>query len=290
MSGPSPSTPPLASDDPDTFFDSSDSPKFFSTEDHLGWLVKEVLAAGESAVLFGPPKTLKTSILTDLMISLGSTTQFLKKFEVPQLADGPIPVALFSGESGKSVIRANARAICKARTVTPVELKVRWAFNLPQLSKTEHVEMLAQYIARHNLRAVGFDPLYLSLLAANCQVDPQNIFSIGPLLADITRVCLERGCTPIFCHHSMRRRENPDAEPTVEELFYSGVGQAAQQWMLISRRKPFDAKTGIHKLHFRFGGATGHCGGHDLDIDTGKIDESFQGRKWLVTEPPPPEG
>ncbi len=56
-----------------------------------------------------------------------------------------------------------------------------------------------------------------------------------------------------------------------------------RQWCLVSRREPYDAASGVHKLHWRHGGSFGHSVDLALDIETGVVSEDFSGRRWNVT-------
>src|SRR4051812_30748197 len=89
------------------------SAEFAEAEYSRQWLVRSILLPGQPAVLGGPKKCLKTSLALDLAISLGSGTNFLGRFKVPE----PVRVAVISGESGGAVVQETARRIAGARKV-----------------------------------------------------------------------------------------------------------------------------------------------------------------------------
>src|SRR5437764_12826055 len=99
-----------------------DSASFAREEYRREWLVEQILAAGQPAVLGGPKKTLKTSLAIDLAISLGSGRPFLGRFAVPRRAR----VAVLSGESGAATLQETARRVCAARGVELEDCDVLW--------------------------------------------------------------------------------------------------------------------------------------------------------------------
>jgi hypothetical protein len=264
-----------------------DTETFLAETYRLEWLIKGILLAFESCVLGGPQKSLKTSILIDLVISGGTGTPYLGRFEVPH----PIRAGLISGESGRAVIQANVREVLRGRAFPAERLRnMHWGFTLPQLTNAEHLAVMRKTIEDRGLQLLGLDPLYLALLAGSSNIDPRDMFQMGPLLVDVAQTCLGCGCTPILAHHFTKRREDPFGPPEMDELAYAGVGQFMRQWQLLSRRERFDAEAGIHRLHFRYGGTAGHCGELLLDIETGRLADDFTGRKWLVTTASPLDG
>jgi hypothetical protein len=72
------------------------SAQFAQQKYELAWLIKHMLVMGQPCVVGGPKKALKTSLLVDLCLSLGSGTRFLNNFYVPK----PVRTILISGESG----------------------------------------------------------------------------------------------------------------------------------------------------------------------------------------------
>ena len=241
------------------------------------WRVKGVLLADQPGVMGGPGKTLKTSLLVDLTVSLGTATPFLDRFDVPRACR----VGLISGESGRYVIRANALQMARDRGVNLARASnIFWGFDRPDLTADEQLKLLEKMIRDHGLQVLSIDPLYMCVPADT--VDHKNMFSFGPVLANFGQLCLEAGCLPILAHHFTKSREDPFAPPELIELAYGGISQWARQWMLVSRREKY-APGVPHKLHWVHGGSFGHSGELSLDIDTGTIADDFSGRKWDVT-------
>src|SRR5262249_48117394 len=128
------------------------------------------------------------------------------------------------------------------------------------------------------------DPLYLSLLAGVGTQGPQanNVYQMGPLLMAVSQACLSVGCTPILAHPFKLTRPNPYGEPQLEDLAFSGIQEIARRWVLLGRRSPYEAGSGVHQLWMSVGGSVGHSGLWGLDIEEGVIGEDFKGRKWDV--------
>ncbi|MDA0284889.1 MAG: AAA family ATPase, partial [Planctomycetota bacterium] len=90
-----------------------DSATFASTTFRRHYLVKRVLVEGQSCIIGGPKKCLKTGTLVDLAVSLGTGTPFLSNpnFVVPER----VRTCVLSGESGGFTLKETAQRICAAR-------------------------------------------------------------------------------------------------------------------------------------------------------------------------------
>src|SRR5262249_19564037 len=141
--------------------------------------VQNILVKNQPAVIGGPRKALKTSLLIDLALSLaaprtapfGPPARFLGRFEVPT----PARVALFSGESGAATIQETARRICAARGTTLARSGVFWNFAVPHLADPLELEVLQGVIRENRLEVVVLDPLYLALPGGG-GLDANNLF------------------------------------------------------------------------------------------------------------------
>jgi hypothetical protein len=248
-------------------------------------LVKRVLVRRQPMMVGAPHKTLKTSVMCDLAVSAATATPFLGHFDVYH----PAKVALFSGESGEWTLAKTLERVCQGRGIdfaATVGRLVVQADGLPQLSNVEHMDYLRRVLERERVELFVLDPLYLTLLAGMGRDAAQasNLYEMGPLFQNVTRACLEVGATPVLVHHTKRGAAASREPLGLEDLAYAGVAEFARQWLLLSRREPYDgAHPGSHKLWMNAGGSAGHGGLWALDIEEGEADDDLDGRVWDVT-------
>jgi len=258
-----------------------DSATFASKSYKHGWLVEQIFVQGQPGVVGGPKKSLKTSLVLDLAVSLGTGTPFLGEFAVPK----PRRVAVFSGESGHATIQETARRICKAKGVSLADCDVLWSFTLPRLHDDQALKTLNQAIRDGGVQVVFIDPLYLCLLDGGAG-SASNLYEVGPILRRATMACLNAGATPVFVHHATKSGGKQAASAIkpleLDDLQFSGVSEFVRQWLLVSRAEPYQPGTGRHSLLLAAGGSAGQSGCWHLDIGEGVVGDDFQGRKWRV--------
>jgi hypothetical protein len=248
------------------------------------WLVPQLLLVGESAIIGGPKKTLKTTLLIDLAVSLATGTPFLGCFEVPEAYS----VAIFSGESGPGTLQETARRVCRAKGSKLAECEnLLWGPRLPCLSDDKELEMLADFLKGQKVQVVIIDPLCLSLVARGSTLSATNLFDMGPRLLRVAQTCLAEGATPVFAHHigkSARARRAKRGDPAeLDDLAFAGVAEFARQWLLVSRREEYESGMGHHELWLNVGGSAGHGGLYEIDVEEGVLDLHLGGRTWDVT-------
>jgi len=248
------------------------------------WLIKKIMVAKQPAVVGGPKKVLKTSLMIDLAVSLGGGKKFLNNFDVPRR----LRVLVLSGESGKAAIQNTARRVCKAKGINLNQCDIFWGFRLPWLSSQNDLLALSSGIIENGIEVVIIDPLYLCLLAGNAALQASNVYQMGPLLLGVAQACLDAGATPILVHHTTKMSgqiaRGEGHEPLeLDNLAFAGVAEFARQWAIVSRREKYDPEAGDHKLWLNVGGSAGHSGLYGVDIREGILNDCFSGREWLVS-------
>jgi len=251
------------------------------TEFPISWLVKGVMVSGGPCVVGGPRKALKTSILTDLAISLGTGTPFLDKWQTTKTK-----TLFISGESGGHTIRETALRVAKSKGVDLDDAEVYWGFDLPQLASSLELADLKRYLRDGQYGVVIIDPLYLCLMTGGGPKDKGeagNVYDMGPRLARVAKSCLSVGCTPILAHHATKSTNRNGKPMELEDLAFSGIQEFARQWLLLNRRKQYVPESGTHEMVLSYGGSAGQGGLYNLDIHEGALGDDFTGRVWKPT-------
>jgi replicative DNA helicase len=272
-----------AEEEPDICFalEWIDSETFFAGDYRPEWIVKKLCVANQPGFCGGATKSLKTSLVLDLALSLGSATPFLGKFEVPKR----LRVGMLSGESGHFTLQETARRIAAAKGINPSHADICWEFRMPQLANEAHLAVLAGSLRKEAIKVLIFDPLYLSLLSGveGKGLQAANLFDIGPLLLSVTQACLDNGTMPLLVHHTRKTLTDPYAPLELQDLAFSGCAEFARQWLLVNRREKYEPGSGQHRLWVNVGGSAGQSALIAVDVDEGELQEDFSGRTWAVS-------
>lgn len=241
--------------------------EFLELEAPENYLCEQILIAGESCVIGGKEKTCKTTIAIDLLLSIGSATRFLNRFDCPKRET----TGFLTGESGIPKLQRSLKTIMASKQFFPLddtpEIYEPPAFlisqTLPDLSSRKSLEQVKRTIEQFGLKVLALDPMYLCLGSAAELTN--NVSAMGNLLRSLDEISKDTGCTIIVLHHTNRKSENN--EPlTLRDLSGAGLPEWARQWILLSTRTPFDPDTHEHKLWMVNGGSAGHAGKYAIDI------------------------
>ena len=249
--------------------------------DEIDYLIDQMLVARQPCILGGPQKTLKTTILLDLAISLTTGEPFLGQFPVRRTCN----IVVISGESGIDTIRDTARRICKSKNIALADItNLTLSGFIPQLDNADHLDALDRFIMDTGAEVVVVDPAYLAMPGS----DAGNVMAQGERLARVNEICQRHSACFILVHHNTKTsvRQNKHKPSRLDSLAWSGYAEWARQWILLGRREDYVEGTGVHRLWMNVGGSAGHSSLWALDVDEGP---SGQPRHWEVTLSTPSE-
>ena len=256
----------------------------------LTWLIKDAMVEGQSCILAGPKKALKTTLMLDAALSLASGKKFLGRFDVPTA----VPSLIFTNESGGATIKETIRRIARAKDLDPKSLRgmLRYEENLPQFGTPADLDEMRERIIEYGSKVVFIDPAYKCLGGSSLggkPVEHANLFVMGQMLGAVTSACKEAGATLVLLHHTRKSMTNDDGHAELADLQYAGFQEHFRSWILIGRPKEYDDVEGVHELKLNVGGSVGHGGKYDLNIKEGHLDEGFGGRVYEVSIARPSE-
>lgn len=253
---------------------------FLQEKFDLTFLVSNLLVSGQTMILAGQSKTLKSSISFDLGISLATGTPFLGHFDVPD----PQPVTILSAESGRAALIKLAQRIYVQKNLPfKKDVPLHFGEELPALTIPDHLEAMEKHIEKYGTKLLILDPTYLSLLkAAPLNTQTGIVFQMGQLLKPYGDLGAKHGCVMCLVHHNTKQGAKEfNRLPTLEDISGAGFGEFARQWILLRRRSAYIPKEGEHKLWMVTGGSAGHAGQFTVDVEEGPASDDLDNRRWV---------
>lgn len=246
-----------------------------AAEFNVRFLVDWILTEGQPCILAGPQKSLKTSILTDLALSLCTAGYFLGRFKVPEA----VSVGMMTGESGLPTNQDAIRRISSSAGIDPTIIRNFYLTDrVPRFDHLHHTDALKAFLFDHEIQVLLIDPLYMAIDGDN----QANLAAQGEQLRRVNELCSECGATLVLCHHSKKETSKIFSPLDLSDLSGAGHAEWARQWILLSRREPYTAGTGSHRLWLNVGGSFGHGGLWGLDVEEGRLSD-HGGRRWDVS-------
>lgn len=240
------------------------------------YLIEGALVAGQPMIVFGPPKTLKTSLIVDAAISLATASPFLGRHKVVRAAR----VALMSGESGLATLQEAARRVAALKGLELEAITgLIWSGDVPRLASVEHREALREFLVGDEIEVLIVDPAYLAMPSA----DAGNLLAQGELLRSVSQLCRDVGVTLCLVHHSRKNGETKPGEPLLLcDVAWAGFAEFARQFWTVNRRVDYQHGSGLRRLWLTVGGSAGHSACWGLDVAEGAR-SADKGRDWQLT-------
>lgn len=185
--------------------------KFMSHEiKDPGWLIEGIWQKNSHGFIAGEPKTYKSVLATDLLVSVASNTPFLNKFEV--LHSGP--VLYIQEENSPWTVQDRIRKLAHARGLLhgKVKRRSRKSFEIQfppilpmhflnnkgmDLTNPECLQVIEEKVSQVKPILIVFDPLYLMLGGK----DENSAKDLRPILNWLLEIRYKYGTAVIVLHH-----------------------------------------------------------------------------------------
>lgn len=227
-------------------------------DDSTDWLVEDVFSADQPTIVGAKQKSLKTTLLTDLAVSLASGYAWLGKFVVPRKRR----VLFVTGEASEKAAIKKVRRAADSRNLRREDfrdsLRIE-ALTFPTLPSPADCLAIGEAVKEHGIEIVLLDPLYMGLQGLNTA----NLNEVGPVMRQFMAAC--RPAKVIIAHHVKKSASFDDA-PNLEDLSQAGIAEFAGNYWLMGRMKEYTGE-GLHELAIRYGGRDEQFGLLKLDFD-----------------------
>lgn len=170
------------------------------------WLVESIWQRGAYGLIAGEPKTYKSVIATDLMLSVASGRPFLGVFPVKQRG----PVMYLQEENPDPTVKDRIVKIAHQKGLLPTtldELPPNLPFHLSSnvgfdISDPEHRQQLEDAVRRLGIILLVLDPIYMMLGG----VDENSNTELRPILTFLTSLRNKYGCGTMLLHHFRKQQ------------------------------------------------------------------------------------
>lgn len=254
--------------------------------EEIEYLIDDILPARQGGIISAVFKSLKTGVAADAIVSLATGTPFLGYFPVRRA----VRCGIMSAESGRSTLKHRAREIAASKGFSLDEVtNAIWSTSCPRLTRADHLAALKRFIVRDRLEVLKIDPTYLAM--SGIGESAKNVFSMGDVLAPLTELIQQTGCSIILVNHNRKDRPKSAREfdpPKLSEISMSGFAEWARFWILLGPRQTWDQEQRRHWLHLVAGGSSGHAGSYHVDVSEGRHSDP-DGRRWEVSATPASE-
>lgn len=173
-----------------------------------GWLIRDFWGKRSHGIVAGVPKTMKSTLVHDLVVSVASGKPFLGKYEV----EDPGPVIVIQNENSDYIMKDRTEKMMvakgiggKAKVTKKGKLKLTFPDNLPiyfinqqgfSMSEESHRKAVEDLIKKVKPVLVVFDPLYLMFAG-----DLNSAKELQPTLAWLMKLKADYRTSVMVIHH-----------------------------------------------------------------------------------------
>jgi RecA-family ATPase len=243
-----------------------------STQD-VDWYVEETFAKGQPTVFGARQKSLKTTLLSDLVVALADASKWLDLMEISEQKR----VVFLTGESSGRGAMKRIRLAMESRDLKPEDLGDRLRIetvDFPSISSKEDLDAISGIVEKYKTEVLVLDPLYMAMAGINTS----NVFEVGFALRNLKQCCRD-SCELILSHH-LKKSANYEDVPDLSDLSQAGIAEFAGNYWLMGRLSKY-AGDGQHELAVALGGRDDQFARWHLAFDEHKWEAKLTDlREW----------
>jgi hypothetical protein len=244
----------------------------------VDWLVDGMFSSDQPTLFGAKSKCLKTTLLVDLTVALGSGSDWLGVFKISR----PRRVLFITGESNYRAISRRLLKSAKSRGLKLSDLTnmVRIeAMNFPKLPNLEHCVAVEATVQKYNIEVVIVDPLYRGMTA---KMDTNKVTEIGDAIVSFASWC--HPASLICAHHTTKASARElGAPPDLEDMTGAGIAESFGNWWLMGRNQKY-AWDWKHDLCVQYGGRDEQAGGRRILFNESTWTAEVSGLQEFVGE------
>lgn len=242
------------------------------------WIIPHILPVGEQMVIGAPEKSLKTSILMEIAVTIaaGDCLFERQRFRCTQRRR----VLFLTAESGWVSVKNLKLRVTRSKGIHPeaIDEWLQLGDELPVIETDTDIAALTDYAIDQKIGVVMIDPAYIAMFAEGSRKQSGDVLTMGPLLRRLTKFQRITNATVILAHHTRKPPKNQYGKwqshiTRFDDLAQAGFAQWMRCWLLLSRLKEY-RHDGWHTIQIEAGGSAGHSGLYVLTVNEGKIDSA----------------
>ena len=244
----------------------------------VDWLVDGMFSSDQPTLFGAKSKCLKTTLLVDLTVALGSGSDWLGVFKISR----PRRVLFITGESNYRAISRRLMKAAKSRGLKLSDLTnmVRIeAMNFPKLPNLEHCVAVEATVQKYSIDVVIVDPLYRGMTA---KMDTNKMAEIGDAIVSFSKWC--QPASLVMAHHTTKASARElGAPPDLEDMTGAGIAESFGNWWLMGRNEKY-AWDWKHDLCVQYGGRDEQAGGRRILFNESTWTAEVSGLQEFVGE------
>ena len=226
------------------------------------WVVKGMFAHPTFGQIAGELKTLKSYLMTFIILGIASGRQIFDRFTVER----PGPVVLYVGEGGRIPWTRRVIRCAEAMGIDhPEDLPIIPTFDVAPVGSLVFDESLARDLAAHEPVLFALDPLYAY---HGADVKASDLHQEGAHLNRIRQPVEDAGANLLIANHFNQTGSGNN----LKRITQAGSGEWVDSWVLTSHREDPEVNAGKFRLRLEIGSRQWGGTTWDLDLNIGSFD------------------